>query len=152
VPTVVRETRLDVDRLDSPGQRDPVDIPTINRKLQDVYYEYDRAELTDRASAAVAQDARLLGLLLAEFPTAKVVVEGHCDERGSGEYNLALGDSRASGAAQALREVLRRLGVASARLETVSFGKENPQCTEATESCWQKNRRAHVVVRAGDTR
>jgi peptidoglycan-associated lipoprotein len=69
-------------------------------------------------------------------------VEGHCDERGSAEYNLGLGDRRATGA----RDFLAQVGVSGDRLKTVSYGKERPTCTEATEGCWQKNRRAHFSV------
>jgi peptidoglycan-associated lipoprotein len=69
------------------------------------------------------------------------VVEGHCDERGSAEYNLGLGDRRATSA----KEFLQQLGVPSDRLKTISYGKERPQCTEQNESCWQKNRRAHFA-------
>ena len=66
-------------------------------------------------------------------------MEGHCDERGSAEYNIGLGDRRSSSA----KEFLVSLGVPADRLKTISYGKERPQCTESSESCWQKNRRAH---------
>jgi outer membrane protein OmpA-like peptidoglycan-associated protein len=140
------EARTIVDRF-GPNTGDNVAgmIEGANGKLQDVFYEYDRADLTEQASSAVQQDARLLASMLRDFPGIVVTVEGHCDERGSAEYNLALGDNRAARTADALR----KLGV-SAKLETVSYGKENPQCTDQTESCWQKNRRAHLVVRAAD--
>jgi len=69
-----------------------------------------------------------------------VIVEGHCDERGSAEYNLALGDRRATAA----KDFLVQLGVPADRLKTISYGKERPQCTEENEQCWQRNRRAHL--------
>src|SRR5690349_20475442 len=90
--------------------------------------------------AALETDAHLLTALLKEFPDLEVIVEGHCDERGSAEYNLGLGDRRAERAAQ----ILRDFGVAVGKLRTISYGKESPQCTEPTESCWQTNRRAHL--------
>jgi peptidoglycan-associated lipoprotein len=73
-----------------------------------------------------------------------VLIEGHCDERGTAAYNLALGDRRANAA----KEYLVSLGIDASRLRTVSYGKERPFCTESTESCWQKNRRAHLVITA----
>jgi peptidoglycan-associated lipoprotein len=77
--------------------------------------------------------------IFADFPNASINVEGHCDERGSAEYNLGLGDRRASAA----RDFLASLGVPVDRLKTISYGKERPTCTESNESCWQRNRRAH---------
>ncbi len=77
-----------------------------------------------------------------DFPNTSVIVEGHCDERGSAEYNLGLGDQRASSAKQFLVD----LGVPADRLKTVSYGKERPQCSEATEDCYQRNRRAHFAA------
>jgi len=118
-------------------------VDWVNAHLQDVFYGYDRADLTDSASAALEQDAKLLPSILAQFPHLKATVEGHCDERGSAEYNLALGDTRARRASEALRE----LGLSTANLDTVSYGKENPQCSESSESRWQKNRRAHIAIK-----
>jgi len=117
-------------------------IAEVNGRLGDVYFAYDRAELSEEALAALRADAKLLGQILAEFPGIRVTVEGHCDERGSAEYNLALGDRRASRAVQGLRE----LNLAVNKFHTISFGKEKPQCAEPNESCWRKNRRAHFVV------
>ena len=74
----------------------------------------------------------------------QVLIEGHCDERGTAAYNLALGDRRANAA----KEYLVSLGIDASRLRTVSYGKERPFCTENDESCWQKNRRAHLVITA----
>jgi peptidoglycan-associated lipoprotein len=118
----------------------------INDQLLDIFYDYDRTDLTETASLSLQHDARLLMAALTEYPGVRIVVEGHCDERGSAEYNLALGDSRAAHTAEALRN----LGVGTAKLQTVSYGKENPQCEDANESCWQKNRRAHLVLRASN--
>ena len=91
------------------------------------------------ARDVLTRDAAAIKSILADFPNASIVVEGHCDERGSAEYNLGLGDRRASSA----KDFLVQLGVPADRLKTISYGKERPQCTEANESCWQKNRRVH---------
>jgi peptidoglycan-associated lipoprotein len=74
----------------------------------------------------------------------QILIEGHCDERGTSAYNLALGDRRANAA----KEYLVSLGIDASRVRTISYGKERPFCTESTESCWQENRRAHLVITA----
>jgi peptidoglycan-associated lipoprotein len=117
-------------------------ISTVNGQLEDVFFAYDRFDLTPEAAAALSQDAELLRIILREFPKLQVTVEGHCDERGSAEYNLGLGDRRATRATA----FLRQLGLPPANFAPVSYGKEAPQCTESTESCWSRNRRAHFVV------
>ena len=112
----------------------------LNRQGQDAYFDYDKSDIRADARAALTTDADVLKSIFANDPSFTVLVEGHCDERGSAEYNLALGDRRASAA----RDFLTQLGVRADRLKTISYGKERPQCTEATEDCWQKNRRAHL--------
>jgi peptidoglycan-associated lipoprotein len=82
---------------------------------------------------------------LKQYPAVRLMVEGHCDERGTREYNLALGDRRA----YAVKEYLVSLGVDAARLQTKSFGKERPVCAESDDSCWQQNRRGYSVISAG---
>ena len=82
---------------------------------------------------------------LKQYPAVRLMVEGHCDERGTREYNLALGDRRA----YAVKEFLVSLGVDAARLQTKSYGKERPVCAEADDSCWQQNRRGFSVISAG---
>ena len=111
----------------------------LSREVEDVFFDYDRGELREDARRTLTGNARALQSILNDFPTATVVIEGNCDERGSAEYNLALGDRRASVA----KEFLSELGVSSGRLMVVSYGKERPQCTESNETCWQKNRRVH---------
>jgi len=108
--------------------------------VQDAYFDYDKSDIRGDAQSVLTQDATALKAILADFPSATIVVEGHCDERGSAEYNLGLGDRRATSA----RDFLVQLGVPSDRLKTISYGKERPQCTESNESCWQKNRRVHL--------
>jgi len=111
----------------------------LNTEVQDVYFDYDKSDVGGEARDVLTRDAGAIKSILADFPNASIVVEGHCDERGSAEYNLGLGDRRANSA----KEFLTQLGVPADRLKTISYGKERPQCTEATEACWQKNRRAH---------
>lgn len=108
-------------------------------QLQDAYFDYDSNEIRSDAQSALTKDAATLKQMFADFPSATIIVEGHCDERGSAEYNLGLGDRRASSA----KDFLVQLGVPSDKLKTVSYGKERPVCTEATEDCYQRNRRAH---------
>jgi peptidoglycan-associated lipoprotein len=119
-------------------------VESVNRNLLDAYFAYDRAELPADGLDALRKDAALLLPLLSEFPDAQVIVEGHCDERGSAEYNLALGDRRAQRAVEALK----MLGLPQSRLEPVSYGNERPQCDTPAESCWRLNRRAHLVLRS----
>ena len=122
-------------------------ISTVNGQLEDVYFAYDQFELTSQASAALQRDAQLLHEILQEFPQLQVIVEGHCDERGSAEYNIGLGDRRAARIIAALGQ----LGLPAGNFSLVSYGKETPQCTESNESCWSRNRRAHFVVRTRST-
>jgi peptidoglycan-associated lipoprotein len=114
----------------------------VQSDLQDALYDYDSNNIRDDARVALTTDADALKRILADFPTAKINIEGHCDERGSAEYNLGLGDRRASSA----KDFLVQLGVPANRLMTISYGKERPVCTEADEGCWQRNRRAHFSV------
>jgi peptidoglycan-associated lipoprotein len=108
------------------------------QNVKDAFFDYDKADIRADARAALAQTAQFLRA----YPQLRVTIEGHCDERGSTEYNLALGDRRA----QAVRQFLISLGISADRLETVSWGKERPFCTQANESCWQQNRRGHFVM------
>ncbi len=111
----------------------------VNTLLGDAFFDYDSNQIRGDARDALTRDADALKKIFIDFPTATVIVEGHCDDRGSAEYNLGLADQRASAA----KEFLTSLGVPAAKLKTVSYGKERPQCTEQTEECYQKNRRAH---------
>ena len=108
-------------------------------EVQDAFFDYDKSDIREDARAALTRSADALKAILADFAGQSIGIEGHCDERGSAEYNLGLGDRRATAA----KEFLTQLGVPADRLRTVSYGKERPQCTESTEDCWQKNRRAH---------
>ena len=111
----------------------------LSTEVQDAFFDYDKSDIRPDAREALTMNATALKSILADFPNATIVVEGHADERGSAEYNLGLGDRRATSA----KEFLVQLGVPADRLKTISYGKERPQCTESNETCWQKNRRAH---------
>lgn len=111
----------------------------LSTDVQDAYFDYDKSDVREDARAALTHDADALKAIFGQLPDAVVVVEGHCDERGSAEYNLGLGDRRATSA----KDFLVQLGVPADKLKTISYGKERPVCTESNESCWQKNRRAH---------
>jgi peptidoglycan-associated lipoprotein len=106
--------------------------------LQEIRFEYDKADVRDADRAILERNASALK----KFDFLKVKVEGHCDERGTVEYNLALGERRAKSA----YDYLISLGIPAARLQVVSYGKEMPTCQEASEDCWQKNRRARFTV------
>lgn len=121
------------------GPKNPVSFNQQIEHLQDAYFEYDKNDIRGDAQTALTADAAALKQIFADFPSATIIVEGHCDERGSAEYNLGLGDRRASAA----RDFLVQLGVPADKLKTVSYGKERPKCTDATEDCYQQNRRAH---------
>jgi peptidoglycan-associated lipoprotein len=106
--------------------------------LAEVYFDFDRSEIRESDRGALARNADALK----RFDFLRVTVEGHCDERGTVEYNLALGERRA----RAAHDYLVSLGVPADRLKTVSYGKEVPVCAESSEECWQRNRRAHFTV------
>ncbi len=108
-------------------------------RVQDVFFAYDKADLSDAALTILKENA----IWLRRFPAAKVVIEGHCDERGTEEYNLALADRRAL----AVSDFLVKAGVDASQLETVPFGEERPFDPGHTEAAWAKNRRAHFTVR-----
>jgi peptidoglycan-associated lipoprotein len=118
------------------------DLETINRKgyLSDAYFDYDEASLRMDARTDLDRDAQWLK----RFPSVQILLEGHCDDRGTEAYNLALGEQRATAA----RDYLISLGVAESRIRTISYGKERPFCETPTDNCWQENRRDHVVVTA----
>jgi peptidoglycan-associated lipoprotein len=112
----------------------------LGREAQDAYFDYDKSDIRDDARQALTRNADLLKRIFAADPSFSVVIEGHCDERGSAEYNLGLGDRRSSSA----KDFLVQLGVPADRITTISYGKDRPQCTDATEECYQRNRRAHL--------
>lgn len=120
------------------------DLASVNEYLRrqglmgDAYFNYDQASLTDQAREQLARNAQFLQ----KYPQFLVTLEGHCDERGTPEYNLALGERRAYTA----RDYLTSLGIDQGRLRTMSYGEERPVCGDSAENCWSQNRRAHPVV------
>ena len=126
--------------VDSSGL--PADVADINAKgyLKDAFFDYDKADLRDDTRTALAADAEWLK----KYRSVQFLIEGHCDDRGTSEYNLALGDRRANAA----KDYLVSLGVDASRVKTVSYGKERPFCSQSTEDCWQQNRRGHFLVTA----
>ncbi len=108
------------------------------RSVKDIYFDYDSYAVPAADQATVQADAAFLK----SHPGMRFTIEGHCDERGSTEYNLALGENRAN----AVKQALVNLGVPAASMKTISYGKEKPVCTEHNEACWQQNRRAHMAL------
>lgn len=117
-------------------------IDELIGRIQDAYFDYDRHTLRDDAVKVLAADAKELATIMSQYPEYKLRVEGYCDERGSAEYNVALGEARA----KAAKEFLVTSGVSGDQLSTVSFGKEKQTCDEHDESCWSKNRRVHIMA------
>ena len=108
------------------------------QSVQDIYFDFDKSDIRADAQATMARNAEALKA----HPSWKVQIEGNCDERGSTEYNLALGERRADSA----KQHLIRAGVSADALKTISYGKEKPVCTESNEDCWQRNRHDHFVL------
>jgi len=121
-------------RTMTPG---PTEADLFGRDVKDVFFNFDKYNIRTDEVPITDNDAKFLD----SHPDIKILVEGHCDDRGSEEYNLALGDSRA----HSLKESLEKQGVSAGRIKTVSYGKEKPFCTVDNEQCWQENRRDHVV-------
>ncbi len=115
-------------------------IPLVEEgmELRDVNFAFDSAELTPSTREVLRQNAEWLK----ENPEASVVIEGHCDERGTREYNLALGQRRA----QSVYDFMRSLGIQASRIDTVSYGEDQPLDPRSTEAAWEKNRRAHFRI------
>jgi peptidoglycan-associated lipoprotein len=120
---------------------EPAPSPDLNelflKEVRDAYFDFNKADVRADAREALTKTAEFLR----NNAGIRVTIEGHCDERGSTEYNLALGDRRAG----AVKQYLVSLGISADRISTVSFGKEKPFCTQSNESCWQQNRRGHFV-------
>jgi peptidoglycan-associated lipoprotein len=119
-------------------QRKSLSELNAERPLADAFFDYDQNTLRDDARQVLQQDAQWL----AKWPQTLVRVDGHCDERGSAEYNLALGNRRAA----TVRDYLTSLGVRPDRIQTRSLGTEAPFCRESGESCWSQNRRGHFEI------
>jgi peptidoglycan-associated lipoprotein len=133
----------------TPQAKEPPPTPTVRatfgeviaREIQDAFFDFDKSDIREDARNVLTQNSDKLKTIFRDYPTGTVTIEGHADERGSAEYNLGLGDRRAIAA----KDFLVQLGVPADRLRTLSYGKERPQCTDNSETCWQKNRRAHFT-------
>ncbi|HUJ96060.1 MAG TPA: peptidoglycan-associated lipoprotein Pal [Terriglobales bacterium] len=116
---------------------EPTEQELFAKNIKDVFFDFDKYSVRPDEVPVAQNNASFL----AQHPDIKVMVEGHCDDRGSEEYNLALGASRAN----SLKQALQRQGVNASRIMTTSYGKEHPFCTQDNEQCWQENRRDHFV-------
>jgi peptidoglycan-associated lipoprotein len=138
-----------------PSQKEPIQVAkvmpeesakaaiitkTLETALNDIYFDYDRFTIRDDAMPILKANAQLLSDALAE---KKIVIEGHCDERGTQSYNMILGERRA----KATKQFLADLGVPMENIQVMSYGKDKPFCQESTEECWQENRRGHFVIK-----
>jgi peptidoglycan-associated lipoprotein len=133
--TVVRDERTaEIDQTDVQALRQAIEEGLV----RPVFFAYDRSELSAEARATLEENSRWFR----RYPGARIIIEGHCDERGTEEYNLALGDRRA----QAARDYLVQLGIDPLRIETISYGEERPFALGSNETAWAQNRRAHFVV------
>lgn len=133
-------TRDVVPQLDEYARLRQTPVDEIERMglLEEIHFDFDKADVREGDRAALTKNADVLK----RFDFLRISVEGHCDERGTVEYNLALGDRRA----RAAYDYLVALGVPAERMKVVSYGKEVPICRESSEDCWQRNRRAHFTV------
>jgi peptidoglycan-associated lipoprotein len=113
------------------------DEDLFSQNVKDVYFDYDKSAIRADQQGSIQANAQFFS----QHTNMNFTIEGHCDERGSTEYNLALGDQRAT----AVKNALTAAGVSASRIKTISYGKEKPFCTESNEACWQQNRRGHFV-------
>ncbi|MDR3762570.1 MAG: OmpA family protein [Acidobacteriota bacterium] len=136
--TATATARVTVTAAPAPAPSGPTEAELFSRSIKDIYFNYDRYDIRDTDAPALKADA---DFLLAH-PSINFVIAGHCDERGSEDYNMALGSSRAD----SVKTALVKLGVSLDRIKTISYGKEKPFCTDSNESCFQQNRRAHFSL------
>ncbi len=113
------------------------DEDLFNQNIKDIYFDYDKYDVRPDQQSSMGANSQFLGA----HTNINLTIEGHCDERGSTEYNIALGDKRAS----TVKNALVAAGIDANRIKTISYGKEKPFCTESNEACWQQNRRDHFV-------
>ena len=121
-------------------------INQILANLEDAYFDYDKAILRPDTLKVLQSNSSELRAILDQYPDYKLTIEGHCDERGSAEYNVALGDKRA----HAAMDYLVNVGISTSQLSVLSYGKERPICREQNEDCWQRNRRAASLGQFAD--
>jgi len=127
----------------APPPPPPPPTPTVTdedlfgQNIKDVYFDYDKSDIRADQQSSIQANVQFLS----QHPNVNFTIEGHCDERGSTEYNLALGDQRAN----SVKNALTAAGISPSRIKTISYGKEKPFCNESNEACWQQNRRGHFV-------
>ena len=135
-------SQIEIAQEDIPIEEKTLEVVIPSERLakgiSDVYFDYDRYIIRDDAKDALRTNADLLK----GIKFKKLVIEGHCDERGTSEYNIALGERRAESA----RRYLSTLGIDQSKISIISFGEEKPFCSEQDENCWQQNRRAHFIL------
>jgi len=140
--TATASVRVTVTQPPPPPAPAPAPGPSIedlfNQNVKDAFFDFDKSDVRGDAQSALTQDAEFLKA----HSDVNIIVEGHCDDRGSAEYNMGLGDRRAN----SVRDFLIQQGVDGSRIRTVSYGKEKPFCTDDNEQCWQQNRRGHIVM------
>lgn len=140
--SVTAGARVTVNAAAAPPEAPAAAAPNVSdlfsQNVQDAFFDLDKSDLSDSARQALTKDAEFLR----SYPQVRVSIEGHCDERGSTEYNLGLGQRRA----EAAKNYLISLGIGTDRMDTTSWGKERPFCTDHDEACWQQNRRAHFLM------
>ncbi len=138
-PEKVSEEEVKVEQKEIPSK-----VEEITGMFKDIHFDYDKYDIRDDARITL----RSVADYLTRNPANRMLIEGHCDDRGTSEYNLGLGDKRA----KAAKDYLLSLGVPSTRVDVISYGKEKPLCTEQTEDCWATNRRGHFVILKGKSR
>jgi peptidoglycan-associated lipoprotein len=146
-PTRATPPAAPVQTAQTPRRRvmTPQERATLNEelaKLEDALFDYNKSTIRPDANVILKDDVGVIRSILANYPSQKLQIEGHCDERGSEEYNMALGDRRA----RAVEDFLTQMGIPNNQLTLISYGKDRPVCTDQTEDCWQRNRRAHVTA------
>jgi len=120
-----------------PSATSPTEEDVLSQNVKDTFFDYDKYEIQADQQGSLQADAQFLQ----QYPNIRFTIEGHCDERSSIEYNMVLGTSRAD----AVKHALTQAGISGDRIQTVSYGKEKPFCTDNTEECWLQNRRGHFV-------
>src|SRR5882762_2576296 len=140
-PQITRPDETPTTQARMPDAATRARIQDLLDRIQDAYFDYNKHTIRPDAEAVLKQDGQTLADIIRQYPDFKLTIEGYCDERGSDEYNLALGDARA----KQTKEYLAGLGVPANQLRTISYGKERPVCADHDEACWQRNRRAHIT-------
>jgi peptidoglycan-associated lipoprotein len=140
-PQITRPDETPTTQARMPDAATRARIQDLLDRIQDAYFDYNKHTIRPDAETTLKQDGQTLADIIRQYPDFNLTIEGYCDERGSDEYNLALGDARA----KQTKEYLAGLGLPANQLRTISYGKEKPVCADHDEVCWQRNRRAHIT-------